>query len=512
MTSGYDKRQRFSNRQRFLLKRDPRDSGVGPGDTSGSYALVSEEVVSFRDDVIEAKRVPEDEVDPFLAGYHRSPGGIADYFDPGRRLLQNMENSGLLTESDRLTSHSRGFIPDNGHPFSKTTHKLGTSARFSYHRVYNVSDAKGNYAYGINPAVERVQISTAAAGSDRYIFPVQGVSGTSKILRFNQGLPAPTSDDLAALGTRAITLSAPAVPEVNVTGILGELARDIPAFPGVTLLRSLQRSGAGDEYLNLVFGLIPTLGDAQNLAKILRSYTIRLHQLRRDNGRPVRRKWAFPHEQKAAILSGASGDILTDDSLAMSCGGGGFGFDLRRETGVASSGQHLTRNFTSSGSALFMREEKRTWFKGSFTYVLPEIPGFSSRIESYMVEMDRLLGLSLNPSVAWQLSPWSWLVDWFIDISTQMDALTVNFDDNRVLNYGYAMQEIERSVVAKVVFGKGTTEAVKAHSLDFLNTSLTSTYKRRIRANPYGFVLQSDGEFWSAYRLAILGALGLSRS
>ena len=102
MTSGYDKRQRFSNRQRFLLERDPRDNGVGPGNTSGSYALVSEEVVSFRDDVIEAKRVPEDEVDPFLAGYHRSPGGIADYFDPGRRLLQNMENSGLLTESDLL--------------------------------------------------------------------------------------------------------------------------------------------------------------------------------------------------------------------------------------------------------------------------------------------------------------------------------------------------------------------------------------------------------------------------
>jgi hypothetical protein len=127
-----------------------------------------------------------------------------------------------------------------------------------------------------------------------------------------------------------------------------------------------------------------------------------------------------------------------------------------------------------------------------------------------MVETDRLLGLTIDPSVAWQLSPWSWLIDWFIDIGDQMEALTVNFDDNLVLNYGYAMRTIERSIVAKVEY-LDTALAHKASGLRFVDTSLTSTQKRRIRANPYGFVLQTDGDFWSSYRLAVLGALGFQR-
>jgi hypothetical protein len=158
-----------------------------------------------------------------------------------------------------------------------------------------------------------------------------------------------------------------------------------------------------------------------------------------------------------------------------------------------------------------MNETRSTWFKGSFTYVLPELPGYPERLEKYLIETDRLLGLTFDASSAWQISPWSWLIDWFIDIGTQMDIMSVNFDDNLVLNYGYAMQEIKRSVVAEVNYDKSTDKARKACSLDFVKTSLVSSQKRRIRANPYGFVLQTDGEFWSAYRLAVLGALGLSR-
>lgn len=87
----------------------------------------------------------------------------------------------------------------------------------------------------------------------------------------------------------------------------------------------------------------------------------------------------------------------------------------------------------------------------------------------------------------------------------------MNYDKNLVLNYGYAMQETERSIVGRVEYSKGTLTARKAMSLHFLATKLVTSRQRRIRANPYGFVLQTDGEFWSAYRLAVLGALGLSR-
>lgn len=502
MTSGYDRRSRFTKRDRF---QGSRQNGYS---WSGSVATVAEEVISFRDDCREATRVDERVFDPYLSGFHRSPGGISEYFDPGRRLLNDMREAGVLEESDRIASHSRGFIPDNGHPFSKVTHTLNTSASGAGYRWYNAgSDAITNYCSGSLPAISAMTLSTP--GTENALFPLQGKSGDRMVARFDQGLAfGDLEDNLQDLGTIAISQCAPAVSEVSTLAIVGELARDVPMFPGHAFLRSLQGSSVGDEYLNLVFGLVPTLQDARNLSKVLHSYTLKLHQLRRDQGRPVRRKFGFPTSQRAEIFSDGGGEVLA--GLTSAGCGSGYGFDLRRDGGAGyNSSMELPRIYANA--ALFMKEVQRTWFSGSFTYVLPEIPGFSGRVEGYMVEMDRLLGLSLNPSVAWQLSPWSWLVDWFIDIGTQMDVLTVNFDKNLVLNYGYAMQETERSIVARVDYKKDTEEHRKICTLSHLSTSLTSSYKRRIRANPYGFVLQTDGDFWSSYRLAVLGALGLSR-
>lgn len=505
MTSGFDKRSRFTKRKPFQVRRGDPLTLV----TKGTVALVSEEVTSFRDDVIEAKRVPTDSIDPYHAGLNRSPGGIADYFDPGRRLAIQLENSGLITEADRLSSHSRGFIPDNGHPFTKVTHKVATSANSTSYRIYNLADSPNNYCEGVLPAVGAIYTSTD--GSADLLFPAHQASAGRRIFRFDTGLSvSDLDDDLADFGTVAISKSAPAVPEVSTAAILGELIQSLPAFPGHALLRSLQGSSVGDEYLNVVFGLVPTHDDAKNLAKVLRSYSARLHQLRRDNGRPVRRKFALPTSQRGQILTSAQGQLLEGTTLSVGCGNGAFGFDLRRDVGTYSSATEISREFYV-GTALFMRETQRNWFNGSFTYVLPELPGYYGRLEKYLVETDRLLGTQLDASSTWQLTPWSWLIDWFIDIGTQLDVMSVNFDDNLVLNYGYAMQETERSIVATVNYSRSVAGR-KAVPLDWIKTSLTSSYKRRIRANPYGFVLQTDGEFWSPYRLAVLGALGLSRT
>lgn len=508
MTSGYDRRSRFTKREGFLAQREA--SGVNPTNTRiGDYATVSETVTSFRDDVHESKRVPEAEVDPYLAGFHRSPGGISDYFDPSRRLMSDMEDAGLITDGDRIAGHSRGFIPDNGHPFTKVDHQVKTSLSGAKYRIYNLTTTTPtSYAAGGPVAVG--QMSTTTAGASKVLFPLQGSSAGRKVAKFNEGLSfADIDDDLADKGTIAISQCAPGTPEISVAAMAGELVQALPGIPGTALLKSLRGSSVGDEYLNLVFGLIPTISDAQDLAKVLRTMSMRLHQLRRDNGRPVRRKFGFPTSVRAEILNSATtnGDIQLGDSLIVGVGDGQFGFDLRRFQGTYGTMLECDRSAYASAS-LFMKETRWTWFKGSFTYVLPEIPGYYDRLEKYLIEYDRLLGLSFDFSSAWQVTPWSWLIDWFIDISTQMDVLTVNFDDNLVLNYGYAMQSIERQIVAKVEY---TNNSANSFDRGFVVSSLTSRYKRRIRANPYGFVLQTDGDFWSSYRLAVLGALGLSR-
>jgi hypothetical protein len=329
MTSGYDKRSRFTTRRRFrTVQRNPAANRM-----IGSLATVKETVTSFRDDVIEAKRVPTDTFDPYLKGLTRSPGGIADYFDPGRRLLNSMEESGLLTEKDRNLGHSRGFIPDNGHPFLKETHQVKTSASRAGYRIQGFSDTPTNYVDTDLVAVQSVTLT--ATGKAAAPFPVQGGTSTTGIARFYEELSfADVVDDLDDFGTLAIARCAPGVPEVSMAAILGELVQDVPAFPGVALLTSLRGSSLGDEDLNLVFGRVPTHSDAKNLAKVLRSYSMRLHQLRRDAGRPVRRSFGIPDYQKADILSSASGQIHSGpDRTVVAAGGyGGFGFDMKLMT------------------------------------------------------------------------------------------------------------------------------------------------------------------------------------
>lgn len=492
MTSGYDSRSRFSTRQKFQQGR----KGY-PSSFAGSFARVSENVVSYRDNVQESNRVPAEEVDIYN-GFNQSPGGLSDYLNPGPRLLSELEASGLVTDDD-YKNISRGGIVDNGHPFETTRHEFQTSWRKPIEYVPFGFSANNRYV-GYPCSVGVTQLSSTGLAKSPFFFG-SNLSGGSRYI-FNAGLPLPTSSDLAALGTRAISLCAPAVPEVSASSIFGELARDLPAFPGSTLLRSLQMSGFGDEYLNLVFGLIPTLADAKRLAKVLSTYTQRLHQLRRDAGRPVRRTWSFPQVTRAEILTGA--DLVGSNTQVIV--GQQVGFDRKYSVGSGSSSTQRVANNYYAEQAVFIREVVDTWFSGSFTYVLPELPGVSGRFERYLVEMDRLLGIDLDSSAAWQLSPWSWLVDWFIDVSAQMDVISVNYDSNLVLNYGYAMQQTERSVVHKVVFKNDP-----ALGSTWINTAMRSRSQRRIRANPYGFVLQTDGEFWNAYRLAILGALGLSR-
>lgn len=155
-----------------------------------------------------------------------------------------------------------------------------------------------------------------------------------------------------------------------------------------------------------------------------------------------------------------------------------------------------------------MTETRWMDFSGSFTYVLPEIPGFSGRLEKYLASMDALLGLSMSARIAWQIQPWSWLIDWFLDVRQNIAAIQTGHDDNHVVNYAYAMETVERRAVAKVQF----TGASPMIGASYVSSYMTATLKRRIRANPYGFVSESDSGAWGPYRLAILAALGLSRA
>jgi len=495
MPSGYDKRTKYSDRymgQQF--------DATGLLERSVHGQLKKADVTSFRSEVRGTPLDPKS-VDLYGGFYNRN-SALADYLNPGPRLLAELEASGLAEDGDY--QNQAGFL-DNGHPFTMERREWNYSALGPV-GYYNTAQTVGNPQRRASGFVTTRMVFESPAVS-RLLWPLSdGPSSATRSWNLSTAIPSPDYSKLQSDGTFMLSQVAPGRPPVDLVATVGELFAGIPLLPGHALLRGGLLPSVGSEYLNIVFGLIPTHGDAVDVAKAMKTVSIRLLQLKRDQGRPVRRKMALPVSQKSEIFSGADlrtgSSNLTVNNVCNVTFGHNQVVDYGSSTGTIGSVKT-----TNAVPTFFMRESRKVWFSGSFVYFIPTIPGLSGKLEKYLSEYDRLLGLSLNSSNAWQLSPWSWLIDWFLDIRQNLDAISVAHDDNLVINYGYAMEQIERSIIAKTQFTSGTG----INGNPFVHTENTLISKRRIRANPYGFVNEQDSSQWSAYRLAVLGALGLTK-
>jgi hypothetical protein len=127
---------------------------------------------------------------------------------------------------------------------------------------------------------------------------------------------------------------------------------------------------------------------------------------------------------------------------------------------------------------------------------------FISQSKRALAKANKLYGTSVTPDVLWNLSPWSWGVDWFANTGDVIHNMSVLSNDTLVLLYGYSMRSdvVERtSVGTSSVNGKTYTSKLVT----------TSTVKQRRPANPYGF--GSGGLALTPSRVAIVTALLASR-
>jgi len=499
MPAGYDSRTQYTDRyegQRW----DP--SGLLVKSVHGQKKKST--ITSFRSNVKGTPLNPKS-VDLYH-GFLKRDAGLADYLNPGPRLLAELEASGLAADGDY--QNQAGF-QDTGHPFTLERRAYEYSAlgpTWFRNPAQQPSDPQGR-ARGFS--VNKLVFESGAVS--RLLWPL--ASGPSSGTRrwwsdpSIYSIPSPDYTKIESDGTKLLTLAAPGRADVDVLASVGELYAGMPGVPGAALLRGGLLPAVGSEYLNLVFGLIPTYDDAIDIAKVMKTLSIRLLQLKRDAGRPVRRNLGLPLTQKAEIFEATTDLRLGGTNISVDClENSGFGYNQVTDYGSGTGTLGSVRT-AEAIPTFFMRETRKVWFSGSFTYQIPTIPGLSGKLETWLSEYDRLLGLSANSVNAWQLTPWSWLIDWFLDIRQNLDAISVAHDDNLVVNYGYCMERIERTEIAKVQFTGGTGIAGNP----FVHTESSLISKRRIRANPYGFVKEADSSQWSSYRLAVLGALGISR-
>lgn len=480
--AGYDRRDRFTQ---SVSSRTWRPQFGILSTARGS--LQKQSTVSFRSNPTGKTILPSD-IDPyahFLAGVtERKQRTISETLASGKSV------------PGRVIPDKRSPIIDTGHPFWTTKTTVGTSARGLNYFFYTGRDA---FAYG-GPAI--AVYATVAPGEDAkmpFYFGVSSSSSTVKRQFLPEYIPVPAQSNLNEYGARAINTLAPASPPIDTFAMVGELLTGFPRIVGSALFKGAgSASGAlSGEFLNIIFGVLPTLSDVQKLIRQLSKITAAVQQLQRDQGNGVRRRLDFPVERTSVLFQGTQ--LESQGQIQI---GTNPGFNIRGGTGAG-----LIPVASSVKSQLAMQKKRTISFSGSFSYAIPLPKGFSERTATYLALGDRALGLTPNLSASWQLTPWSWLLDWIYDIGSVLDLYRKVQDDNLVINYGYLMCTTEHRATqhTELALFDGYPS-----SITYADTWAVSLRKERIRANPFGFIPLESPEL-NPMRLAILAALGLSR-
>jgi len=306
---------------------------------------------------------------------------------------------------------------------------------------------------------------------------------------------------LEVKGTIAVAACAPTNQIAQTASAVGELLQDVPHLPGIELWKSRLHAveafaAGGTEFLNVVFGILPTVSDMTTFYKAVHKVDKAVDQFIRDSGRTVRRSFYFPTERTE-----------TDEELV--------GDYSPIGSTVAYNDYYAAPSycFPVYKTRRHRIVERDVWFNGAFTYHLPEWYDTNSR-KDRMALTAKLLGAQPDLTTLWQLAPWSWAVDWISDAGAFVKNLQSLISYGTVMRYGYVM---ETTTVTDTYYAGSVVRGPNPdYSAGFsppypavIPITLRTTTKKRIQANPFGFGLSWDG--LSTIQQAIVAALGISR-
>ena len=302
------------------------------------------------------------------------------------------------------------------------------------------------------------------------------------------GIGSESTPALEGFAQRALADARPTLAEFSLSNFLGEIREGLPK--GITTSGFFQErgkyfKGIGGDYLNAQFGWIPFLSDLQKLAYALFRAQSKLNAI---TGTPVRRHLKGPKTNEVRQHTGVQFNLGATQ-------GQGDGL-MKPITGESNSPFVIG---VGNGTVIETVDTAFN-FSGSFVTLLPERYDDTKYNDRFW----QLVDVRITPSVLWNLSPWTWLVDWFLDIQGAIDANLQVSDENLLIHYAYASQKTTYSALGWV------TDPFTGYTGDKLVSVIRGTLYRRVRANPYGFTVGTFGGL-STSQLAILGALGLSR-
>lgn len=314
-----------------------------------------------------------------------------------------------------------------------------------------------------------------------------GLHETAAKQLITQGLTWPTREAAAlsaiALGSKAISATLPTKSHLNLAVSLAELRREgLPKLIGATLIKKPRLSSAGSEYLNVQFGWAPIISDVVGMLKLVKDSAAMLREYHNLSGHHTRRKYRFKEISEFDSYNGSSflGTFLPHSRF------------FTRSID-ATSIPHVSRKYTQN-----------TWFSGAYVFTLPYGEDMLSQINLWEAEANKLLGIRITPEVLYNLTAWSWLFDWFVNIGDVMTNISHLGRDGLVMHYGYLMQTTR--IRAEVTLPK----TIPYGKVSPVSETFILERKQRIQASPYGFGLTTSD--FTPKQWSILAALGLSRA
>ncbi len=291
--------------------------------------------------------------------------------------------------------------------------------------------------------------------------------------------------DLRAEGLKLMLRAVPTTPAYNAANSIGELISEQALF-GIPLKSVLDEDqlskGLAGEYLNLQFGILPVISDVQNYFTASNKAEQVIAQFMKDANKVVRRKRRLPTQR--TTTSSTTTDLAVT-SLQM-VGGTVVPTALHRQGKLTT-----TRRFT-----------RDIWFSGAFkSFLPPNTEDWYLKLRQY----NAVYGVIPSIQTAWELTPFSWLVDYFTNAQDFIRGAFLAGSDGSVLVRGYVM--CKTHVITEYTWSGDL--AINGYWIPHtLTWKVEETIHQRERTRAYG--VDWSGVGLSAKQFSILTALGIS--
>lgn len=308
-----------------------------------------------------------------------------------------------------------------------------------------------------------------------------------------------------SVGAGVIASANPWKPKANLAvSILELMSGDIPSVTKnlrkhIYNLQSLKHSGAKD-WLNVQFGWVPLIDDIRATVQVF----FNLHMLLYGDGEDTyRRSRGNDIGTWARMADTAASRTMT------------FGSPLNQSTTASPYLVNATGGIPQlspppipAGVGSWSRSTRiETDFRFSAKYHRGADP--NRKEFDFIRKGTELLGLEVTPAVLWELTPWTWLLDWGSNLGSVASNLSMLDWSNVLLDYAYLTFVVKTTGSVSVKLPSSQLNATTSVNGTYFAQGFESIEKIREQASPYGFGVSWDG--LNPFQLSILAALGMSR-